>query len=192
MENLEELMGQAEAVLFCMGEAVSNKVLCSALGLDKSDLIEVMETLRESYDDDPSRGITLLQLDDSYQLCSKREYYNVLSGVVNKSREYHLTETVLETLSIIAYRQPVTRVEIEKIRGVSSDHAVNRLVELGLVRELGRLEAPGRPLLFGTTKEFLRVFGISSAEDLPILDKEKVDEFKKQAEEEIYSGDIEV
>ena len=95
-----------------------------------------------------------------------------------------LTDTLLETLSIIAYKQPVTKLEVERIRGVNSDHAVNRLVEFGLVTELGRMDAPGRPLLFGTTEEFLRSFGVRSLEELPSLDAVKVEEFKQEAEHE--------
>ena len=95
-----------------------------------------------------------------------------------------MSDTLLETLSIIAYKQPVTRLEVEKIRGVSCDHAVNKLLEFNLIQELGRLEAPGRPLLFGTTEEFLRTFGVKSLGDLPMLDPEQIEDFKKQAEEE--------
>ena len=90
----------------------------------------------------------------------------------------------LETLSIVAYKQPVTRLEIDKIRGVSSDHAVNKLVDFGLIEELGRLPAPGRPLLFGTTEEFLRSFGVKSIDELPAVTPERVEEMKREAEEE--------
>ena len=96
-----------------------------------------------------------------------------------------LTDTLLETLSIVAYKQPITRLEIEKIRGVSCDHAVNRLVEFGLIKEVGRMDAPGRPLLFGTTEEFLRSFGVKSLEELPELSQVQIEEFKEQAEQEI-------
>ena len=96
-----------------------------------------------------------------------------------------LTDTVLETLSIIAYKQPITRVEVERIRGVSCDHAINRLLEYDLITELGRLDAPGRPLLFGTTEQFLRCFGVGSLEELPELTPVQVEEFKQQAEAEV-------
>ena len=92
-----------------------------------------------------------------------------------------LTDVLLETLSIIAYRQPVTKLEIEKIRGVKSDHAVNKLVEYGLVEEKGRMEAPGRPLLFGTTEEFLRKFSVQSLDELPSLNEEQIEQFKEEA-----------
>ena len=95
-----------------------------------------------------------------------------------------LTDVMLETLSIIAYKQPVTKAEIEKIRGVKCDHAINKLVEYELVRELGRLDAPGRPILFGTTEEFLRSFGVASTEELPMISPDKIEDFKKEAQEE--------
>jgi segregation and condensation protein B len=96
-----------------------------------------------------------------------------------------MSDTLLETLSIVAYKQPVTRIEIEKIRGVSCEHAINRLMEFNLIQELGRLDAPGRPLLFGTTEEFLRTFGVKSIGDLPVINHEQMEDFKKQAEEEV-------
>ena len=105
--------------------------------------------------------------------------------MAKQPKKYVLTDVLLETLSIIAYKQPVTKLEIEKIRGVKSDHAVNKLVEYDLVCEVGRLDAPGKPILFGTTEEFLRRFSIHSAEDLPTLNPEQVETFKEEAEEEI-------
>jgi segregation and condensation protein B len=104
--------------------------------------------------------------------------------VASQPKKYVLTDVLMETLSIIAYKQPVTKSEIESIRGVNSDHAVNRLAEFGLVEEVGRLNAPGRPILFGTTEEFLRNFGIGSLEELPEIGSDQVEEFKQEAEEE--------
>ena len=111
-------------------------------------------------------------------------FNNELLRDIDHTKE-EFTEVLLETLSIVAYKQPVTRLEIEKIRGVNSDHALNRLVEYGLVGEAGRLDAPGRPILFGTTEEFLRNFGVRSKEDLPSIQPELVEEMKSQAEEEV-------
>ncbi len=105
--------------------------------------------------------------------------------IAKQPKKYALTEVLLETLSIVAYKQPVTRLEIEKIRGVKCDHAVNKLVEYGLIEEVGRLDAPGRPLLFGTTEDFLRSFGVSSTEELPQMSAEQIEDFKEEAEEEI-------
>ena len=127
----------------------------------------------------------LFAIEDSYQLCTKPDLYEYLIKVAKAPRKYVMSDTLLETLSIVAYKQPVTRLEVEKIRGVSCDHAINRLLEFNLIQELGRLDAPGRPLLFGTTEEFLRTFGVKSLGDLPTLNQEQLDDFKHQAEEEV-------
>ena len=131
------------------------------------------------------RGIQIIELEQSYQLCSKKEYYECLIRLAMHPKKPALTDVMLETLSIIAYKQPVTKAEIEKIRGVKSDHAVNKLVEYNLVKELGRLDAPGRPILFGTTEEFLRTFGVQGLEELPAVDPVKMADFKAEAEEEV-------
>ena len=125
-----------------------------------------------------------MKLDDSYQMCTSPDIYEYLIKIAKQPKKYVLTEVLLETLSIIAYKQPVTKSEIEKIRGVSCGHAVNKLVEYNLVTELGRLDAPGRPMLFGTTEDFLRSFGVSSIEELPELNPVQIEEFKQEAEEE--------
>ena len=131
------------------------------------------------------RGIALTQFDDAVQLCTKSDMYEYLIKIATHPRKMTLTDTVLETLSIIAYKQPVTRVEIERVRGVSCDHAINKLLEYDLIMELGRLDAPGRPLLFGTTEQFLRCFGVGSLEELPEMNPVQVEEFKQQAEAEV-------
>ena len=130
-------------------------------------------------------GIMLIELEESVQLCTKPDMYEYLVKIASTPRKYVLTDTLMETLSIIAYKQPITKLQIEKIRGVSCDHAVNRLVEFGLVSEVGRMDAPGRPLLFGTTEEFLRSFGVKSLEELPELSAVQLEEFKQQAESEV-------
>ena len=130
-------------------------------------------------------GLTIVELDNAVQMCSKTEMYEYLIKVAKIPKNMHLSDTALETLSIIAYKQPVTRAEVEKIRGVSCDHPINRLLEFGLITELGRLNAPGRPLLFGTTEEFLRSFGVKSIEDLPDIAPDRLEEFKREAAEEI-------
>ena len=131
-----------------------------------------------------NRGIRIIELDKSYQMCTKKEMYDYLIRVAKQPKKYTLTDVLLETLSIIAYKQPITKIEVEKIRGVKSDHAVNKLVEYGLVEEVGRLDAPGRPILFGTTEEFLRRFSVPSIDDLPSLNPEQLEHFKEEAEDE--------
>ena len=118
-------------------------------------------------------------------MCTKPSMYESIIKITHVPKKHILTDVLLETLSIVAYKQPITRLAIENIRGVKCDHAVNKLVEYNLVCEVGRLDAPGRPILFGTTEEFLRSFGIASLEDLPVVNAEKVEDFKQEAEQEI-------
>ena len=174
-----------EAVLFAMGNSVELKKLSSVLNMSDTETKALIGSMQEEYNSDVNRGITIVELEGSIQMCSKTEMYEHLMKIATVPKHYSLTDTVLETLSIVAYKQPVTRIEIEKIRGVNCDHAVNKLLEYGLITELGRLDAPGRPLLFGTTEEFLRCFGVKSLDELPTVSAERLEEFKKEAAEEI-------
>lgn len=180
----EELYAAAEAVLFSMGDAVELPHLAQALSLSGEDMKEVLDELAAAYNNE-ARGIQLIELEGAYQLCTKKELYDYLVKIAHVPKPKELTDVMLETLSIIAYKQPVTKLEIEKIRGVKSDHTVNKLVEYNLVCEAGRKDAPGRPILFATTEEFLRSFGIESTEELPELDNDIVEEIKHEAETEI-------
>lgn len=173
-----------ESVLFAMGDSVEINKLAEVIEEDVKTTRELLETLREKYAGEDS-GIELLTLEDSYQLATKPGMYEYLVKIAKTPRKMTLSESVLETLSIIAYKQPVTRIEIENIRGVNCDYQVNKLLEYNLITELGRLDAPGRPLLFGTTEEFLRSFGVKSLKDLPELDAVRIEEFKAEAEQEI-------
>lgn len=181
---MADLKAAAEAIIFSIGDPVSISVIAEALECEPEDLRPVLEELAADYEED-TRGIRLIHLEDSYQFVTKKEYYEPLIRIASNPKKPALTDTVMETLAIIAYRQPVTRGEIEKIRGVSSDHAVNRLVEYGLIKEVGRLDAPGRPILFGTTEEFLRRFGMNSKESLPQMNPVQEEDFKAEAEREI-------
>lgn len=180
----EELYAATEAILFAVGDAVELMHLAQALSLSKDEMKEVIEELMSTYNHE-ARGIQIIELEGAYQLCTKRELYDYLVKIAHVPKPKELTDVMLETLSIIAYKQPVTKLEIEKIRGVKSDHTVNKLVEYNLVCEAGRKDAPGRPILFATTEEFLRSFGIESTEELPELDRDIVEEFKHEAEMEI-------
>ena len=131
------------------------------------------------------RGIHIVELENAYQMCTKQEYYDYLVNIAMQPKKAVLTDVMMETLSIIAYKQPVTKQEIDKIRGVKSDHAVNKLVEYNLVQELGRLDAPGRPIVFGTTEEFLRNFGVDSTDNLPEISPVKMEDFRAEVEEEM-------
>ena len=173
-----------EAVLFTMGESVEISRLAEVIEEDLRTTKSILKEMAERYEQE-DRGIALTQFDDAVQLCTKADMYEHLIKIATHPRKMTLTDTVLETLSIIAYKQPVTRVEIERVRGVSCDHAINKLLEYDLITELGRLDAPGRPLLFGTTEQFLRCFGVGSLEELPEMNPVQVEEFKQQAEAEV-------
>lgn len=173
-----------EAVLFTMGESVEISRLAEVIEEDVRTTKDILKGMQERYEKE-DRGIGLTQFDTAVQLCTKPDMYEYLIKIAKTPKKMVLTDTVLETLSIIAYKQPITRVEVERIRGVSCDHAINKLLEYDLITELGRLDAPGRPLLFGTTEQFLRCFGVGSIEELPELTPVQVEEFKQQAEAEV-------
>ena len=182
--EIEKLQGAIEAILFTMGDSVELEKIAAAIGHDEKTTRKLIHNMMDRYEDE-DRGVRIIELDNAFQMCTKKEMYEYLIRVAKQPKKYVLTDVLLETLSIIAYKQPVTKLEIEKIRGVKSDHAVNKLVEYDLVCEVGRLDAPGKPILFGTTEEFLRRFSIQSADDLPTLNPEQVENFKEEAEEEI-------
>lgn len=178
-----EIRAAVEAILFAAGDSVENERLAEALELDKQEMNDILKRMALRYEE-ADRGIRLVELSGAWQLCTKTEHYEELIRVVKQPKKTLLTDVLLETLSIVAYKQPVTRLEVEKIRGVKSDHAVNKLVEYGLIEEVGRMDAPGRPILFGTTEEFLRRFGVNSVGDLPQATPEQMEDFKEEAEEE--------
>ncbi len=182
--EIQELEAQIEAILFTMGEAVEAERIAMALEHDVDTVRRVARNMMDRYRSS-DRGIQIIELNDSYQMSTKPDMYESIIKIAHVPKKHVLTEVLLETLSIVAYKQPITRQEIEAIRGVSCDHAVNKLVEYGLIAEVGRLDAPGRPILFGTTEDFLRSFGLASLEELPVVKPEKVEDFKIEAEEEI-------
>ena len=184
-ENEKEQEAVVEAVLFTMGRSVEVRQLAAAIGQDRETARRAVERLKARYDKSRSCGMQIIALEDSYQMCTKAKYYDNLIRVASTPKKQVLTEVMLETLSIIAYKQPVTKLEIEKIRGVKSDHAVNRLIEFNLGYEGGRMDAPGRPALFATTEEFLRRFGVGSTDDLPSMNPEQAEEIKAEVEEEL-------
>lgn len=184
--NEEEKIGAMEALLFSLGHSVEISILAECLEISQSEAEDIISVLMEKYSGDEN-GIEIEKLENSVQLGTKKKYYNVVKKMVKTPKRYSLSETVLETLSIIAYKQPVTRVEIEKIRGVSCGHQINRLLEYDLIKELGRLDAPGKPLLFGTTEQFLKSFGVTSIEELPQASPDRIADFEAEAEQEIES-----
>lgn len=181
--EINRLQAVVEAILFTMGDSVELEKIAAAIEHDEDTTRKIIHSLMDRCEEE-DRGVRIIELENSFQMCTKKEMYEYLIRVAKQPKRYVLTDVLLETLSIIAYRQPVTRLEIEKIRGVKSDHAVNKLVEYGLVEETGRLDAPGRPLLFGTTEEFLRRFNVQSLDELPTLNTDQIEHFKEEAEEE--------
>lgn len=181
---MKRIEAAIEAILFSAGESVEVGRIAKAIGHDVATTEKIIRNMMMKYQAE-DRGIKIIELEHAFQMCTKQEYYEYLVEIALQPKKAVLTDVMLETLSIIAYKQPVTKQEIEKIRGVKCDHAINKLVEYNLVQELGRLDAPGRPLLFGTTEEFLRNFGVQSTEDLPVINPVKLEDFKAEAEEEV-------
>lgn len=182
MDRMEK-EAAAEAILFATGRAVSTEDLAKAISVDKEEALELVRDLSERYKNE-TRGMEIIELDGAWQMCTRKEYYPQLITLELTPKKPHLTDVVMETLSVIAYKQPVTKAEIERIRGVNSDHAVNKLIEYHLVTELGRAKQPGRPILFGTTQDFLRAFGVSSPDTLPEISPVTVADFREEAEAE--------
>lgn len=181
--DIKEGAAAIEAILFTMGESVEIDRLGAALDESPIEIRGQLEYLKKKYAGEDS-GMNLLELEDRVQLCTKKELYPILVRIAKVPKKVVLTDALMETLSIIAYKQPITKLEVERIRGVNSDRAVSRLVEMNLAKELGRLDAPGRPLLFGTTEQFLKSFGVRSLEELPELSAVQIEEMTQEAERE--------
>ncbi|MCR5624314.1 MAG: SMC-Scp complex subunit ScpB [Lachnospiraceae bacterium] len=182
--KLYELEAAIEAILFTMGDSVTLEQISIAVEQDQETVGNVIRNMMDKYAKN-SHGIQIIEIDGAFQMCTKPEMYEHIVSIAHVPKKHALTDVLLETLSIIAYKQPVTKLEIERIRGVKSDHAVNKLIEYNLVCEAGRLDAPGRPILLATTDDFLRNFGLGSLSDLPEIKPEKVEDFKNEAEEEV-------
>ncbi len=158
-----------EGILFAAGEPVKAAKLASVLETDIEEIKEAAELLKYQYDSE-LRGVQIIEIDDGYQICSRPEYYVYIQEILGEQRRQALSNAAMEALAIIAYKQPITRGQVEYVRGVNSDGAVNRLCERGLIEECGRLDAPGRPILYRTTQNFLRCFGLKTPKDLPVID----------------------
>ena len=181
--TIQELESVIEAILFASGEVVSVKNIAYATEQDENTVKTVISNLADKYTYE-NRGIRIIQVGDGFQMCTGAEHFDYIKKLYQAPVRKVLSTTLLETLAIIAYKQPVTKGQIEDIRGVSADHAVNRLVEYNLVEEVGRLDAPGKPILFGTTDEFLRYFGFSSIENLPVTATD-LEQLRIEAEAEV-------
>ena len=164
--NIKTIESIIEGVLFAAGDSVSVEKLADITDVDTKTLKSIINNLADKYDNEKS-GLMIISLEDSYQMCTRPDYQEYIKKLAEPKRAHNLSNAALEVLSVIAYRQPVSKTAIEQIRGVSSDTIVNRLVERGLVKEAGRLDAPGKPVLFKTTEEFLRCFNLKSLKELP-------------------------
>ena len=180
----EKIKGIIEAILFATGREVKINELMSALELSSEEIIETVESLKTDYEKERS-GLSILKVEDAYQLCTKKEYYEYIYPIFDKRSKPNLSSAALETLSIIAYNPRITRAEIETIRGVNSDGTIYKLLDYNLIEEAGKLDAPGRPMTYKTSKEFLKMFGISSLDELPELPRYKLDENRQIVIDEI-------
>lgn len=171
---MENITGVVEAILFAVGRSVGIKEFKEVLGVNASDIEKAIKELEEKYKG--NSGISLVKFNDEYQLVSNKEYFEQVSKFVENSKKANLSTTCLEVLSIIAYNPKVTKGEIESIRGVNSDSQVSKLLEYGLIEEVGRMNAPGRPAMFAVTNEFLKCMGINKVEDLPDYDSIKTED----------------
>ena len=171
--ELKERVGIVEAILFVTGNAVEKKEICRAMELTEGELEETLDALESGYDFD-RRGLRLLRFGAHVQLATRPDYAPYVEKLLQPVQKQSLSQAVMETLAVIAYRQPVTKAEIEQIRGVKCDYSVQSLVTKGLIEEVGRKEALGRPILYGTTDAFLRHFCISSLSELPEIDFTKL------------------
>ena len=176
--EIEEKKAIIEAILFAAGGMVKQKELVLALEMSIQDIDTLIENMQEEYKNE-NRGIEIIKIDDSYQLCTKKELYEYVYPVLDKRTKPNLSNAALETLAIIAYNPKITRAEIEAIRGVSADACVYKLLEYGLIEEAGKIDLPGKPMSYRTTNDFLKMFGYSSLEELPELPKYKLDENKQ-------------
>lgn len=179
-----------EAILFSAGRPVKKSDLILALEISQEDIENLVENMQEEYKQE-NRGIEIIKMEDSYQLCSKKELYSYIYPVLDKRNKPSLSNAALETLAIVAYNPQITRAEIEAIRGVSADACVYKLLEYGLIEEAGKLDLPGKPMSYKTTPEFLRMFGYSSLEELPELPRYKLDENKQLVIDELIEENIE-
>lgn len=185
--DIREIQAILEGVLFAAGDAVELERLADIVDVDKRSLREILQKMTDSYNYE-RRGIHIIRMGDSYQLCTRTEYFEYISRLAEPPRKQNLSNAALEVLSIVAYKQPVTRSTIEHIRGVNCDYIVNRLIERNFIEEKGRLDAPGKPILFGTTQHFLRMFGVSDLKDLP--DFETLGQTAEEAEQLEMEGVI--
>lgn len=178
----QDIIQCLESLLFASGRPVDKKILMEIIGATKEDIVEAANILKDILIERNS-GIQLIEINDGYQLATIEKFYPQVCTLLDNRPKPSLSQAAMEVLAIIAYNPKVTRAEVEKIRGVSSDSAMNKLLEFNLIEEAGRLDAPGRPTMYKTTDEFLRLFGYKSINDMPDLPKLKEDDGQMELEE---------
>lgn len=169
LSRKSDIKSAIESMLFVSGEPLPLREISNNLELKEKNVVEILQEMTTEYED-KSRGIRLISLDEAYQLVTKSENSEFVQKLLKKNKKHSLSQASIESLAIVAYKQPITRVDIDEIRGVKSESALQRLLERDLIKDVGRLEVPGRPILYGTTDEFLRQFGLQSLNELPSLD----------------------
>jgi len=182
--EIDKIKQIIESIMFAVGRDVSINELSSVLELAPENVEEIIESMRTEFEE-AGRGIQIIKVNNGYQLCSKKENYEYIYQIIDKRNKPNLSQAALETLAIIAYNPKITRAEIESIRGVNSDGTIYKLLDHNLIEDAGRLDAPGRPTMYQTTKEFLRLFGYASLEELPELPRYKLDENQQIVIEDI-------
>lgn len=182
--NEDKIKGVIESILFAAGREVKIGELMSALELSSEEVISAVNSLKEEYKEE-KRGLEIINIEDAYQLCTKKENYEYIYPIFDKRSKPNLSNAALETLAIIAYNPRITRAEIETIRGVNSDGTMYKLLDYNLIEEAGKLDAPGKPMTYKTSKGFLKMFGISSLSELPALPRYKLDENRQIVIDEI-------
>ena len=182
--EIDKIKQIIESIMFAVGRDVSINELSSVLELAPENVEEIIESMRTEFEE-AGRGIQIIKLNNGYQLCSRKENYEYIYQIIDKRNKPNLSQAALETLAIIAYNPKITRAEIESIRGVNSDGTIYKLLDHNLIEDAGRLDAPGRPTMYQITKEFLRLFGYTSLEELPELPRYKLDENQQIVIEDI-------
>ena len=169
LSRKSDIKSAIESMLFVSGEPLALRELSNNLELKEKNVEEILSEMANEYED-KSRGIRLISINGAYQLVTKSENSDFVQKLLKKNKKHSLSQASIESLAIIASKQPITRIDIDEIRGVKSESAIARLIERGLIKDIGRLEVPGRPILYGTTDEFLRQFGLKTIKELPSLD----------------------
>ena len=189
--EIEKIKQIIEGIMFAVGREVSVKELSSVLELTPENVEEIIENMKIEFEEQ-GRGIEIIKVENgNYQLCSKKEIYDYIYQIIDKRNKPNLSQAALETLAIIAYNPKITRAEIETIRGVNSDGTIYKLLDHNLIEDAGRLDAPGRPTTYKTTKEFLRMFGYTSLDDLPELPRYKLDENQQIVIDDLVDENVE-